>query len=93
MTGTLTTYYSTAPYKQSARGRPRPQASTNAEGLLYRTIKAALGTTATRATPATGRGVEPGPPDYRAPDNPNGPYYHIGFVLCVPRVSIAKPRL
>ena len=80
-----TNYYSVSPYKNPPgpeTGSPMP------DGLPYRNMRGGSWYNGGPGDPGHARVSNRDPAYYRAPDNPNGPYYHIGF-----RVARYAPAL
>ena len=80
-----TDYYSVSPYRNPPgpdTGSPMP------DGLPYRNMRGGSWYNGGVNDPGHARVSNRDPGYYRAPDNPNGPYYHVGF-----RVARTAPPL
>jgi uncharacterized protein (TIGR03437 family) len=80
-----TNYYSVSPYRNPpgpGTGSPMP------DGLPYRNMRGGSWFNGGVGDPGHARVSNRDPAYYRAPDNPNTPYYHIGF-----RVARSAPAL
>ncbi|MGB7720934.1 MAG: SUMF1/EgtB/PvdO family nonheme iron enzyme [Bryobacteraceae bacterium] len=80
-----TNYYSVSPYKDPPgpdTGSPMP------DGLPYRNMRGGSWYNGGVGDPGHARVSNRDPAYYRAPDNPNGPYYHVSF-----RVARYAPAL
>ena len=71
-------YYSVSPYKDPP-GPTEASASLMPDGLPYRGMRGGTWYNSDAGDPGHGRVSNRDPAYYRAPDNPNGPYYHVSF--------------
>jgi uncharacterized protein (TIGR03437 family) len=80
-------YYSVSPYKNPP-GPTQAAASLMPDGLPYRGMRGGTWYNSDAGDPGHGRVSNRDPAYYRAPDNPNSPYYHVSF-----RVARYAPAL
>jgi formylglycine-generating enzyme required for sulfatase activity len=79
-------YYSVSPY-MNPPGPTEADASLMPDGLPYRVMRGGTWYNSDAGDPGHGRVSNRDPAYYRAPDNPNTPYYHVSF-----RVARYAPR-
>ena len=80
-------YYSVSPY-MNPPGPTEAAASPMPDGLPYRVMRGGTWYNSDAGDPGHGRVSNRDPAYYRAPDNPNTPYYHVSF-----RVARYAPAL